>query len=47
MIRGLVNNIKDEKNDNFKIILTGGNANYFDSLIENVVLNDDLLILRG
>ena len=46
MIRGLVNNIKDE-NDNFKIILTGGNANYFDGLIENVVLNDDLFNSKG
>ena len=29
MIEGLINKLNKEKNDRFKVVLTGGNANFF------------------
>ncbi|MEE2694774.1 MAG: type III pantothenate kinase [Pseudomonadota bacterium] len=42
MIEGLINKIQREKKEKFKIILTGGNSNYFSGFFENVVKNDEL-----
>ena len=47
MIQGLVKNISREKKDSFRIILTGGNCNIFKSLIENVIVSDDLFNSKG
>ena len=47
MIQGLVKKISDQKSNTFRIILTGGNCNIFKSLIENVILSDDLFNSKG
>ena len=47
MIQGLVKNISREKKNSFRIILTGGNCNIFKSLIENVIVSDDLFNSKG
>ena len=36
-----------ENEDNHKIILTGGNANFFKNMFENVFIIDDLFTSRG
>ena len=47
MIQGLVKNISREKKNSFRVILTGGNCNIFNSFIENVILSDDLFNSKG
>ena len=47
MIEGLIKKINLETEDNHKIILTGGNANFFKNMFENVYIIDDLFTSRG
>ena len=47
VIEGLIKKINLENEDNHKIILTGGNANFFKNMFENVHLIDDLFTSRG
>lgn len=47
MIEGLIKKINLENEDNHKIVLTGGNANFFKNMFENVYLIDDLFTSRG
>jgi type III pantothenate kinase len=47
MIEGLINKLNQEKNDRFKIILTGGNANFFKKMFKNISLIDDLFTSRA
>ena len=47
MIEGLINKINKENNDNFRIILTGGNAKFFKNMFENIHIIDDLFTSRG
>lgn len=47
MIEGLIKRISLEKKKSFRIILTGGNCNIFKSLIENVIVSDDLFNSKG
>ena len=47
MIEGLIKRISIEKKKSFRIILTGGNCNIFKSLIENVIVSDDLFNSKG
>ena len=37
----------EENEDNHKIVLTGGNANFFKNMFENVFIIDDLFTSRG
>ena len=47
MIQGLVKNISREKKNSFRVILTGGNCDIFNSFIENVIVSDDLFNSKG
>ena len=47
MIQGLVKNISKEKKNSFRVILTGGNCDIFNSFIENVIVSDDLFNSKG
>ncbi len=47
MIEGLIKKINKENNDNFRIILTGGNAKFFKNMFENIHIIDDLFTSRG
>ena len=47
MIEGLIKKINFENNENFRIILTGGNANYFKNMFDNIYIIDDLFTSRG
>ena len=47
MIEGLIKKINLENEDNHKIVLTGGNANFFKNMFENVFVIDDLFTSRG
>jgi type III pantothenate kinase len=47
MIEGLINKLNQEKNDRFKIILTGGNATFFKKMFKNISLIDDLFTSRA
>jgi len=42
MIEGLINKLNQENNDRFKIVLTGGNANFFKKMFKNISIIDDL-----
>ena len=47
MIQGLINKIEEEQNESFKIILTGGNANYFKGIHKKVVLIDEFFTSKA
>ena len=47
MIEGLIRKINAESNEIYKIILTGGNANFFKNLFDNVCIIDDLFTSKG
>ena len=47
MIEGLIKKINVENKERYKIILTGGNANYFKNMFNNVYEIDDLFTSRG
>ena len=47
MIEGLINKLSLEKNDEFKIVLTGGNANFFKKMFKNISITDDLFTSRA
>ncbi len=47
MIEGLINKIEEEQNESFKIILTGGNANYFKGIHKKVVLIDEFFTSKA
>ena len=47
MIEGLIKKINFENKERYKIILTGGNANYFKNMFNNVYEIDDLFTSRG
>ena len=47
MIEGLINKLNQEKNDKFRIILTGGNANFFKKMFKNISIIDDLFTSRA
>ena len=45
MIEGLIRKINAGSNEIYKIILTGGNANLFKNMFDNVCTIDDLIHL--
>ena len=47
MIEGLINKLNKEKNDRFKVVLTGGNANFFKKMFKNISITDDLFTSRA
>ena len=47
MIEGLIKKINFENKERYKIILTGGNANYFKNMFNNVYEIDELFTSRG
>ena len=47
MVDGLIEKIKKEQNDNFKVILTGGYANYFKDAFSNVILIDEFFTSKA
>ena len=47
MINGLIEKIKNELNDNFKLILTGGNANHFKNFFNNVFTVDSFFTSKA
>ena len=47
MIEGLIKKIEVEKKCKFKVILTGGNSNYFNKLIKNVDIADEFFTSKG
>ncbi|MAI29527.1 MAG: hypothetical protein CMP38_04880 [Rickettsiales bacterium] len=47
MIQGLIRKIEEEKKEVFKIILTGGNANYFKGIHKEVVLIDEFFTSKA
>ena len=47
MVDGLIEKIKKEKNKNFKVILTGGYANYFKDAFSNVILIDEFFTSKA
>jgi len=47
MIEGLIKKLNQEKNDEFKIVLTGGNANFFKKMFKNISIIDDLFTSRA
>ena len=47
MIEGLIKKIEDEQNEFFRIILTGGNANYFKGIHKKVVLIDEFFTSKA
>ena len=46
MIEGLVHKIKKEQNDEFSILLTGGNSNHFKNIFEKSII-DEYFILKS
>ena len=47
MIEGLIKKIEEEQKEVFKIILTGGNANYFKGIHKKVVLIDEFFTSKA
>ncbi len=47
MIQGLTQKIQKEKKTKFKIILTGGNAKFFESCFDNVIKIDEYFNSKG
>ena len=47
MIQGLIQKIQKEKKTKFKIILTGGNAKFFEGCFENVIKIDEYFNSKG
>ena len=47
MIEGLIKKLNQENNDEFKIVLTGGNANFFKKMFRNVSIIDDLFTSKA
>ena len=47
MVQGLIQKIQKEKKTKFKIILTGGNAKFFEGYFENVIKIDEYFNSRG
>ena len=47
MIEGLLKKIEGEQKETFKIILTGGNANYFKGIHKKIVLIDEFFTSRA
>jgi len=47
MIEGLIKRIEEEQKEVFKIILTGGNANYFREIQKEVVLIDEFFTSKA
>ncbi len=47
MVDGLIEKIKKEQNENFKVILTGGYANYFKDAFSNVILIDEFFTSKA
>ena len=48
MIEGLIKKMKiKEENDDFQIVLTGGNSSYFHNVFENVVLIDEFFTSKA
>ena len=47
MIEGLVKKIEVEQKESFKIILTGGNANYFKGIHKKIVLIDEFFTSKA
>ncbi len=47
MINGLIEKVKEELNDNFKLILTGGNANHFKNFFNNVFIIDNFFTSKA
>ena len=47
MIEGLLKKIEAEQKETFKIILTGGNANYFKGIHKKIVLIDEFFTSRA
>ncbi len=47
MVDGLIEKIKKEQNDNFKVVLTGGYANYFKNAFTNVILIDEFFTSKA
>ena len=47
MIEGLIKKIENEQKEVFKIILTGGNANYFKGIHKKVVLIDEFFTSKA
>ena len=39
--------LNKEKNDRFKVVLTGGNANFFKKMFKNISITDDLFTSRA
>ena len=46
MIEGLISKIKKEQNDEFFILLTGGNSNYFKNIFKKSII-DEYFILKS
>jgi len=47
MVQGLIQKIQKEKKTKFKIILTGGNAKFFEGCFENVIKIDEYFNSKG
>ncbi len=47
MVQGLINKIEIEQRDKFRIILTGGNANYFKKIFKNVLSVDEFFTSKA
>ena len=47
MIEGLIKKIIKEENNDFQIILTGGNSSYFHNVFENVILIDEFFTSKA
>ena len=47
MIEGLIKKIIKEENNEFQIILTGGNSSYFHNVFENVILIDEFFTSKA
>ena len=47
MIEGLIKKINFENKERYKLVLTGGNANYFNDMFDNIYEIDDLFTSKG
>ena len=47
MIEGLIKKLNKENNDKFKVVLTGGNADFFKKMFKNVSIIDDLFTSKA
>jgi type III pantothenate kinase len=47
MIEGLIKRIESEQNESFRIVLTGGNANFFKGIHKKVVLIDEFFTSKA